>query len=212
MLLCHTCIYMHTNTQTRLLFLQPASLQSRRQRPITITGPDLHHKRQEGPDPVAPWSDQKPTGECKEQVEGMPRLYLNTDLQALSRGQKSAAAHPEDSQSSETLQSPGSPDLTLAAPFLAAGRPGPLWGGTDDLGCERHERVKKTEVTEVRTSLLLLFNGLYAFHQILLSFCVWVQRLILRDHAEIRTDLLMDLQKTEHHKLIPQPILSGNDR
>lgn len=31
--------------------------------PITITGPDLYHKRQEGPNPAAPWSGQKPAGE-----------------------------------------------------------------------------------------------------------------------------------------------------
>lgn len=53
-------------------------------------------------------------------------------------------------------------------------------------------------------SLLLLFDGLDAFHQVLLSLCVRVQRLVLRDHAQIRTDLLVHLQKT-HHTLIAQP-------
>lgn len=46
-----------------------------------------------------------------------------------------------------------------------------------------------------KASLLLLFDGLDAFHQVLLSLCVWVQRFVLGDHTQIRTDLLVHLQK-----------------
>lgn len=55
-----------------------------------------------------------------------PITITGPDLQALSREQKSAAARPADSRSSERLQSPGSPGLNRAAPFLAVGRPDPL--------------------------------------------------------------------------------------
>lgn len=38
--------------------------------PFTITGPNLHHKRQEGPNAVAQWSGQKPTGAPQKHIEG----------------------------------------------------------------------------------------------------------------------------------------------
>lgn len=69
--------------------------------------------------------------ERNRQKKEKSRLYLNTDLRALSCEQKIAAVHPEDSLSLTTLQSPGSPDLNQAAPNLAVDRPGLLWGGTD---------------------------------------------------------------------------------
>lgn len=149
MLLCHTCIYIHTwvcsrmhtnthtptRTQTGLLFLQPALLQSRRHRPITITGPDLHQKNRKGP-------TQRPRGlvrnpqvsERIRQKEGKARQYFNTDLQALSCEQTSAAARPKGSRSSGRLRSPSSPGLNRAAPSLAVDTPGPLYGETGDIG------------------------------------------------------------------------------
>lgn len=62
-------------------------------------------------------------------------LYLNTDLQALSREQKSAvaAARLKDSRSSTRLRSQSSPGLNRAAPSLAVCRPDPLCRGTDDI-------------------------------------------------------------------------------
>lgn len=70
--------------------------------------------------------------ETNRQKERKARLYLNTDLQALSCGQKSAAARPKDSRSSARLRSPSSPGQNQAAPFLAAGTPDPLYKETDD--------------------------------------------------------------------------------
>lgn len=139
--------------------------------------------------------------ERNRQKEGNTGLYLTTDLLARSRARTNAAAvRPEDSQSSETLQSPGSPGLNRAAPSLAAGKPVPLLRVNE-------EEVKKNKQINVKKkvrerSLLLLFDGLDAFHQVVLRLSVRVQRLVLGDHGEIRTDLLTDLYNTQHQTLM----------
>lgn len=127
----HMHRHAHKHTKTRLPFLQPALLQSRRHHP-------LHHHwsrpvpqktgRARASGPVV-WSE---THRWLKETGRKSRLYLTTDLQALSCRQKSAAAHPRGSQSSARLRSPNSPGLNQAAPSPAAGRPDPLWKRTDE--------------------------------------------------------------------------------
>lgn len=73
------------------------------------------------------------------------------------------------------LQSPSSPGLNQAAPSLAVGMPDPLYGEADDKDIKRKAEgcyiVMNTETIQ-EASLLLLFDGLNAFHQILFSLCV----------------------------------------
>lgn len=65
------CTRSHKHKHTNTVAVPPTCLViEQTSPPITITGPDLHHKRQEGPNTAAPWSGQKPTGEWDKQAEG----------------------------------------------------------------------------------------------------------------------------------------------
>ena len=121
--------------------------------PITITGPDLHHKKKKkrkGP-------TQRPRGlvrnpqvrERNRQKEGKPGGNFATHHQDPRFEHRSAVARLTDSRSSVKPLSRGSPGLSQAAPSLAVGRLDPLCGEADDIrgtakGCCR---VTKTELS-----------------------------------------------------------------
>lgn len=132
----HTRAHTRTRTQTNAAAVLPTCFVTEQTSPpITITGPDLHHKRQEGPHPAAPVFLSETHRGVRETGRRVKILAVtpNTDRRARSCGQRSAAARPKDSRSSVRFQSPSSPGLNRAAPSLAVGRPDPLCGKTKDV-------------------------------------------------------------------------------
>lgn len=177
--------------------------------PITITGPDLYHKRQEGPNPAAPWSGQKPAGEWEKQVEGgearRKREHLPSGSEQWTEERCSSSKRlSELCEASESKFSWSEPGCSIsgsrhARSSLWRSRQWGLYKRTAE-GCFM---MRGKEIIQGRP-LLLLFDGLNSFHQVLLSLCVWVQRLFLRHHAELRTCLLVHLWKIQHRTLMSQ--------
>lgn len=224
MLLCHTCIYMHpwvcrrmhtvthknTNTQTRLPFLQPSMLQSRRHRPSPslVQTCTTKKKKKEGPNPAAPWSRQKPTGEWEKQAEGRKarrQLHHSPSGSELWTEERCSSSKrlSELCEASESRFSWSEPGCSISGSRQARSS---LWRSRwRQKDCERMLPCDENRTIIRGAFLLLLFDGLDAFHQVFLSLCVWVQRLVLRDHAQLRTGLLVHLQEAQHLTVTLQP-------
>ncbi len=114
-------------------------------------------------------------------------LYLNTDLPCPNR----PLAHPTGSQSWLTPPSQGSPDQNQAVLVLGACRQGPLWKKNR----KRHLRIMQCGHLWdfFYIYILLLLDRLDPFHQVSLSFSVWIQGLVLRYNTKVRSWLLPNL-------------------
>lgn len=132
-----TCTHARSQTnthkkKTRVAVPPTCFVKEQTSPPVTITGPDLCHKRQEGPDPPAPRGlvRNPQVSERREGEGGEVRADATTNAYppAPSRGPTNAAARPADSQSSARPQSPSSPGRNRAAPSPGVGTPGPLCG------------------------------------------------------------------------------------
>lgn len=121
---CHTCIYMHTNTQTH--GCRSSDLLCYR---ADVTAHLHHHWSRPVPQKTGRAPPSRPRGLVRNPQETetgrKSRLYLTTDLQAPSC-EPSAAARPRGSQSSARLRSRDSPGRNQAAPSLAGDRQDPL--------------------------------------------------------------------------------------
>ncbi len=120
-------------------------------------------------------------------VRNKGSLYLNTDLPCPNR----PLAHPTGSQSWLTPPSQGSPDQNQAVLVLGACRQGPLW---------KKNRIRHLRIMQCGhlwdffyIYILLLLDRLDPFHQVSLSFSVWIQGLVLRYNTKVRSWLLPNL-------------------
>lgn len=176
--------------------------------PITITGPNLHHKTQEGPNPAAPRGlvRNPQVRQRKRQKEGTSSTLILT-FRLWAVGGRALLLVQETLRAQRGF---GVQVLLVWTGLLH------LWQATGQVLSAEEQRIRTSVELEAgegcwssvdtktkMASLLLLFDGLDAFHQVLLCLCVWVQRLILRDDTQIRTDLLMHLQMTQHHTVTP---------
>ena len=168
-------------------------------------------KHRKGPTQWPQWSGQKPAGEWEKRAEG--KSPHCTSLLTFRLGAVGGGALLLVQETLGAQRGLGVQVLLVGAGLLhlreATGQVVSAQEEKEDIRGVRCCTSLNTELVTNRTSLLLLFDGLDPFHQVLFSLGVRVQRLVLRNHAEIRTDLLMHLQKTEHHTLKPQLNMSS---
>lgn len=140
------CIYMHTNTQKH--GCRSADLLCYR---ADVTAHLHHHWSRPVPQKTGRAPPSRPHGLVRNrqvtETGRKSRLYLTTDLQALSCEPRSAAARPRGSRSSARLRSRDSPGLNQAAPCLAGDRRDPLWRwDEEEITCIRNWTTKKAHM------------------------------------------------------------------
>lgn len=193
----------HTKKKTRAAVPPTCCFKEQTSPPVTITGPDLCHKRQEGPDPPVP-SGLVRNPQVSQRREGEKWRSGVTGQNSPSGSEpwtdercSSSSRLSELCDASESRFSWSEPGCSISGSRHAKSS---LRWRMDIMslakGCFT---VKSREHNyEGRRSSLFLLDGLDSFHQVLLSFCVRVQRLFLRDHTELGGRFLVHLTQIVH--------------